>query len=321
MKNFIKLSLVISILCMAIPMVGQTFPNYFPLGNYDMAKGRNSYLRWINDDADTPSSPYNDAIIFATSVNASDNLPKDMLRLTIAGVATFNSPFPGYSQSIELRNQGTLDGRLRISGTMLDIEGQSAVNIGTISNPFLFQINNQRTVCRTAFELTGYENTLWLGLDANRADGWIGTKSNTNLKLGVNSVTALTVENGSHNVYVGVSDSEISTIPQNLKSAYSLFVKKGILSEDYSIAPVSSWADFVFDNTYKLKPLSEVEKYIQTNKHLPDVPSEEEVSKEGYSQHDLNKALLQKIEELTLYVIKQDKEINALKTKIDELTK
>lgn len=93
-------------------------------------------------------------------------------------------------------------------------------------------------------------------------------------------------------------------------------LKKGILSEDYSIGPVSSWADFVFSPTYRLKPLSEVEEYVIKNKRLLDVPSEEDVSKDGYSQHELNKALLQKFEELTLYVIQQQKEIQELKSQI-----
>ena len=52
-----------------------------------------------------------------------------------------------------------------------------------------------------------------------------------------------------------------------------------------------------------------MESFIAENEHLPDVPSAAQVAEEGYSQHDMNKVLLQKIEELTLYIIKQQKEI------------
>ena len=86
-------------------------------------------------------------------------------------------------------------------------------------------------------------------------------------------------------------------------------MKKGILAADYSIAPVDSWSDYVFGDSYELPSLQEVEQYIQDNKHLPDVPSQQEVSKSGYSQHEMKK-----IEELTLYVIQLEKEIEHLKT-------
>jgi len=101
--------------------------------------------------------------------------------------------------------------------------------------------------------------------------------------------------------------------PRELKNKYGMFVYKGILSEDYAIAPKSTWADFVFSRNYNLKPLKEVESFIAENEHLPDVPSAAQVAEEGYSQHDMNKVLLQKIEELTLYIIKQQKEIEELK--------
>lgn len=317
MKKVIKQLAVLFVLAVVSTAAnGQTFPNYFPLNQYDMQRGGNSFLRWVNYDASKPNE-YNDAIIFATSTSTSNNAPKDLLRLTIAGVATFNSPFSGFSQAIELRNQGVLDGRFRISGTMLDIEGSSAINLGTINNPFLFQVAENTSTSRTALKFVdSSNNNLWLGLERNRTNAWVGTRSSTNLTFGVNSTSAMTIETGSHNIYVGLTDTEISTVSQSAKSKYGFFVKKGVLSEDYAIAPVSSWADFVFSSDYKLRPISEVENFISENSHLPDVPSAENVSTEGYSQHDMNKVLLQKIEELTLYIIQQDKEIQLLKSEM-----
>lgn len=96
---------------------------------------------------------------------------------------------------------------------------------------------------------------------------------------------------------------------------------KGLLSEDYAIAPKLSWADFVFNENYQLPTIFEVDAYVKENKHLPDVPSAKQVAEEGYSQHDMNKVLLQKIEELTLYTIQQQKEIQELKAELNNLKK
>lgn len=69
------------------------------------------------------------------------------------------------------------------------------------------------------------------------------------------------------------------------------------------------WSDFVFEERYPLMPLNELEIYIDQNGHLPGVPSEDEVLKEGINLAEMNAILLQKIEELTLYLIEQEKRI------------
>ncbi|WP_461630280.1 hypothetical protein [Labilibaculum euxinus] len=81
----------------------------------------------------------------------------------------------------------------------------------------------------------------------------------------------------------------------------------------------TGWSDFVFENDYQLKNLEEVESYITKNNHLPDVPSEKEVLKNGIQLGEMNAKLLQKIEELTLYMIEQNKEIKELRKEIQVL--
>ncbi|WP_461630279.1 hypothetical protein [Labilibaculum euxinus] len=71
-------------------------------------------------------------------------------------------------------------------------------------------------------------------------------------------------------------------------------------------------ADFVFEDAYQLKPLAEVEQFIQTNNHLPDIPSAKEMKEDGVGLAEMNKLLLQKVEELTLYLILQDKRFKEL---------
>jgi hypothetical protein len=78
----------------------------------------------------------------------------------------------------------------------------------------------------------------------------------------------------------------------------------------------TSWADNVFSKNYTLTPLAEVEKYYQQNKHLPEIPTEKEVIENGVNTSEMITLLLKKVEELTLYTVQQQKEIEALKTKI-----
>ena len=100
---------------------------------------------------------------------------------------------------------------------------------------------------------------------------------------------------------------------------YNLFVKGGILTEEIRVVATNSsgnWADYVFAKDYTLKPLSEVEKFINDNGHLPNVPSAAQVKEEGIALGDMAKIQQEKIEELTLYIIAQNKRIEALEAKM-----
>ena len=82
---------------------------------------------------------------------------------------------------------------------------------------------------------------------------------------------------------------------------------------------MSGWSDFVFKKEYNLPSLEQVEKYIAKNGHLENIPNEEEVIKNGMNLGEMDAKLLQKIEELTLYSIQQQKEIEVLKFKLSQL--
>lgn len=80
-----------------------------------------------------------------------------------------------------------------------------------------------------------------------------------------------------------------------------------------------AWPDYVFGKNYKLKTLEEVESYVKKNKHLENVPSEKEVNAEGINIAKMNAALLRKVEELTLYLIEQNKQLKAQQEELEEL--
>ena len=79
----------------------------------------------------------------------------------------------------------------------------------------------------------------------------------------------------------------------------------------------NSWPDYVFTPDYKMLTLSELEAYVNRYSHLPGIPSAETVSKEGINLGEMNGILLKKVEELTLYIIQQQKEIDEIKSKIN----
>lgn len=95
----------------------------------------------------------------------------------------------------------------------------------------------------------------------------------------------------------------------------------GILADSVRVARVSDWADYVFDEAYDLPSISQVEEFIKANKHLPNIPSAKEVAENGIEFGDINRRLLEKIEQLVLYVIGQEKRIEAQANQIAELKK
>jgi hypothetical protein len=115
--------------------------------------------------------------------------------------------------------------------------------------------------------------------------------------------------------YVGINVSNTGqTYGNNTGGPYSLAVNGKILAQEMRVR--TGWADYVFDATYRLRSLAEVESYIHAHGHLPGVPSAAKVQAEGIQVGETHALLLSKIEELTLYVIQQQKEIEALKKKL-----
>jgi hypothetical protein len=86
----------------------------------------------------------------------------------------------------------------------------------------------------------------------------------------------------------------------------------GVLKAKEVLVSTTGWPDYVFTKDYNLLPLSEVEEYINENQHLPDVPSAAEIETNGIQLGEMNAILIRKVEELTLYVIDLQKQINFL---------
>jgi uncharacterized coiled-coil protein SlyX len=101
---------------------------------------------------------------------------------------------------------------------------------------------------------------------------------------------------------------------------YKLAVE-GAIGARKVVVNTATWADYVFDSSYDLKTLDKVEQFIKVNKHLPEVPSAATVEKEGVDLGNNQVVLLKKIEELTLYLIEQNKEMQLLNKQMAEQNK
>lgn len=136
----------------------------------------------------------------------------------------------------------------------------------------------------------------------------LGTTTDAGYKLDVagtlRNTTSASFATTSGNVAIG----NISTFP----TGYKLAVAGDVIAAKVKVQQTSGWADYVFEPTYKLPSLKEVEQFIKENKHLPDVPSATEIEKNGLDLGDGQAVLLKKIEEMTLYMIEMNKKIEKL---------
>lgn len=106
---------------------------------------------------------------------------------------------------------------------------------------------------------------------------------------------------------------------ENNIEGFSLAVEGGIITDEVLIKDIGAWHDYVFGKNYGLMPLNELKAYISDHQHLPDVPSEQEVMENGIELSEMQGILLKKIEELTLYTLKQQEIIENLQNRIEEL--
>ncbi len=98
-----------------------------------------------------------------------------------------------------------------------------------------------------------------------------------------------------------------------------LAVGGGIIAEGVTVKLQGNWPDYIFNKEYHLPSLAEVKSYIDQNHHLPDIPSSNQIEKEGVNLSDMNVRLLKKVEELTLYLIEKDKNEKVMEKRLQKL--
>lgn len=190
-------------------------------------------------------------------------------------------------------------------GSETKIQGGTCTTVtgnGTTASPYVINYS-----CGTNDDINIYEDNGTL--TSNRTVDMDG--KNLIFKTGGNTTTT------GGRIYIG---NQTPTFPTTTGD-YRLNVEGGILTEKVKVALRSSanWADYVFADNYKLMPLKEVEAFVKENKHLPGVASAENLTKEGLDLGQMQAKQMEKIEELTLYVIDQNKTIEKQSKEIEEL--
>ncbi|PJJ83341.1 hypothetical protein [Mucilaginibacter auburnensis] len=113
------------------------------------------------------------------------------------------------------------------------------------------------------------------------------------------------------NLGVGIADTK----------GYKFAVNGTAIATSMTVKLSANWPDYVFKSGYKLPTLNEVKRYIDKNHHLPDMPSADEVQNNGLDLGEMNRQLLKKVEELTLYLLDQNKKLDEHQKRMAELEK
>ena len=198
------------------------------------------------------------------------------------------------------------------------IANSGAIGIGT-HNP---DANAGVHMYQNKYTLYG-PNTSWGGLlqvGGNGRQSGIATVVATNGNLHLDSKDAYSTYINHYsggNTFINTNSGSVG-IGTTATGTHKLAVE-GTIGARKVMVETGSWSDFVFAPDYVLKDLDQVATFIKTNGHLPDVPSEKEVIENGIDLGDMDATLLQKIEELTLYTIAQEKKIKALEKENEEI--
>ncbi len=197
---------------------------------------------------------------------------------------------------LDVRGDETLGGNLKFTS---DAQSIQFANPGATPQPmmYMFQSGTTNTARMVIAHSPSYPTWGLQYTDLNDQFDFLGA-----------GTSRMTINLSNGNVGIGV------TAP-----VYKLEVCGTIRAKEVRVE--TGWCDYVFEKNYKLKSIDELEQYINENKHLPGIAPASEVEKDGLKVAEMNKAMMEKIEELTLYVIQLSKDNKKLQQEIDTLKK
>jgi hypothetical protein len=181
------------------------------------------------------------------------------------------------------------------------IKGNGSVGIGNTDPAFPLDITG-----RVRLRNVGSSNTAGIWLDGTTAiqRSFVGTNDNNTMGLyGTGSGWSFLMD---------VNDGAIMIGTAQKAAGYKVNVAGKVIAEEVRVQLRAAWPDYVFENNYKKLSLEELEQYVIINKHLPNIPSALDIEKDGQQLGEVQRKMLEKIEELSLYIIEQDKRIKIL---------
>jgi hypothetical protein len=203
--------------------------------------------------------------------------------LSVKGSTLPTSQWSGYTSSLQV-------------GELLIKDYNLVPQVGISQNAYYDGSSNK-------YILNGYASGISMGANGKITFSVLnsGTSGNTVSGTGV----AMTIANNG-NVGIGI-----------LSPDTKLAVNGTIHSKEVKV-DLTGWSDYVFKKDYQLPSLAEVKTYIDQNQHLPEIPSEEQIIKDGLNLGEMNKLLVKKVEELTLYLIDEHQKNQELETQLKQ---
>ncbi len=202
-------------------------------------------------------------------------------------------------------------------------------NIGGNVTPvtkFTFSGNGTLTAAKFVGDGSGLTN---IGLNGplildNDMEPWTNSGWSARLQSPLGTVWASTDKSNLGDYYLGLGMTNsgwyfMTRKDNNTKRYVCVIDENGFIRATRIRVEQRNWSDFVFKPSYTLKPLNKLETYIKQNKHLPNIPTEQEIKTKGLDLGEMQKLQMQKIEELTLYIIQLNKENERLKERILKL--
>ncbi len=203
-------------------------------------------------------------------------------------------------------------------GSHFTISRDGDIGFGTSTPLFRYHFHNSENsnnmLYLTPAGSTGDSSSIFFAEDDDASTGMYFMYDGQNNDLGLYGVTGygnygphLLVDRNSGNIAIG---------GRNFADDYKLSVEGKVICEEIRVSMQSNWPDYVFTDEYDLMPIDNLRKYIDEKGHLPNIPPASEVEELGIELGVMQKLMMEKIEELSLYIIQQDERIKALENEI-----
>jgi len=286
-----------------IGLYGKASGNYGNIGVYGYATGTVSWGGYFTGRG-----------YFSDKVGIGEDNPSSMLTVDAPTSTSIMSLRSNGVTQMYLNSSGslglgttstTIDAKLRVDHTGITqaVFGTTGTGVSLMSSYPGIAFNSYYT---TTFKTIQAGYGADITCDPTTGNLWFRTHANgASANATVSYTTRMTVQNDGRIVMGSIAPA----------TGYKLSVDGKVICEELKVQTSGSWPDYVFADNYDLPSLSEIETHIKANKHLPGIPSAKQAEADGIEVGEMQKKLLEKIEELTLYVIDLEKKVKSLESK------